>query len=100
MGCFVVCLFLARKCNASYWQSPVAGCVGPVLRKDVVLKDLLLLQQSIWCMPVCKEHGCVQSGQSPQCFAEVRSQGFWDVNKFGGLLLMQQRALLHNCYIK
>lgn len=88
MGCFVVCLFLARKCNASYWQSPVAGCVGPVLRKDVEHTAIAAAEYLVH-----KEHGCVQSGQIPQCFVEVHSQGFWDVNKFGGLLLEQEHAL-------
>lgn len=27
-GCFIVCLFLViKKCNTSYWESPVVGCV-------------------------------------------------------------------------
>lgn len=52
MGCFVVCLFLARKCNASYWQSPVAGCVGPVLRKDVEHTAIAAAEYLV--------HACVQ----------------------------------------
>lgn len=84
--------FLARKkCNTSYWESPVAGCGACVEGR----------RGARWCccsrvfgahLP-CKEHVWAQSGQSPQCFAELHSQGFLDVSKFGGLLLGQEHVL-------
>ena len=97
MGWFVVCLFLARKkCPMSYWESPVAGCVGPALREGMEHAGVAAAVFGA-CLP-CKEHVCVQAGQSPRCFTELRSPGSRDVSKFEVYCLGKNVCFF--CYIK
>lgn len=61
----------------------MASCVGPVLVELVEHADIAAAE--------CLVRGCL--ARSPRCFAELRSRGFRDVSKFGGLLLGQEPVL-------